>query len=308
MSRPDRPVDKFGFPIPVTFNELPAPRKGFRLPESPGSRRAIGILVGVIVVGLLAAPWLVRKTRGIMAEVYRNRAQDHFFADDLPGALENMDRAVAWRPDDMELLHERAEFRLANHDLDGALSDANVMLAESKNYAPGYALRSMIHHRRGENAEAIQDATAAINNSPATDPSHWNTRAYYRALAGVELNEALEDIQHALKLDRDEPAFLDTRGYVFYKLGNYAEALLDFNKAIQECESVQKEFEEQMAQTINPLEIKFFERRIKLLNENLAVMYHHRGETQQQLGNSQEAKDDSEVARKLGYDPDKGIE
>jgi hypothetical protein len=60
MSRPDRPVDKFGFPIPVTFDEGPAPRKGFRLPESPGSRRALGVLVGVVIVGLLVGPWLVR--------------------------------------------------------------------------------------------------------------------------------------------------------------------------------------------------------------------------------------------------------
>ena len=315
MSRPDRPVDKFGFPIPVTFHEPPAPRKGFRLPESPHSRRVIGILAGVVVIGILVAPWFVRKTRGIMAEMYRNRAHDQMIEGDLPGALENLDRAVAWRPGDMKLLHERAQVRLANHDLDGALADANTVLADSKKFTLGYLLRGTIHRRRGENLEAIQDATEAVKNSQDRDPMPLNARAYFRALANKDLNEALVDIQNALKLKGDDPAYLDTRGYVFYKLDKPAEALADFDQAIVSCEQTKKEkderrkaFESLGNQRFELEEFQKLEFDLKALDENLAVMYHHRGETHEKLGNAQESKDDLEMAQKLGYDPDKGIE
>jgi thioredoxin-like negative regulator of GroEL len=45
----------------------------------------------------------------------------------------------------------------------------------------------------------------------------------------------------------------------------------------------------------------------KELRTGLAVMYHHRGEVQQALGNADAAKGDFEKASAYGYNPDQGV-
>jgi tetratricopeptide (TPR) repeat protein len=58
--------------------------------------------------------------------------------------------------------------------------------------------------------------------------------AYYRSLANVELEDALKDIDKAMAEIPDEPALLDTKAWVLYRLKRYAEALILIDKALEE--------------------------------------------------------------------------
>ncbi len=82
---------------------------------------------------------------------------------------------------------------------------------------------------------ALEALHLALDES-STDPSVLNQFAYYRALARVELNQALEDINVALKINENEPALRDTRAWVLFQLGRPEEALADANFAVEATE------------------------------------------------------------------------
>lgn len=63
-----------------------------------------------------------------------------------------------------------------------------------------------------------------------------NSLAYNRALAGIELDEALKDIERAIELDGPLPELLDTQAWVLHRLGRNEEALPLINKAVEGAE------------------------------------------------------------------------
>jgi predicted Zn-dependent protease len=50
---------------------------------------------------------------------------------------------------------------------------------------------------------------------------------------GVKLNESLKQIQKAVDLDPQNYAFLDSLGWVYFKLGQYTQATLNLQKAVE---------------------------------------------------------------------------
>lgn len=59
-----------------------------------------------------------------------------------------------------------------------------------------------------------------------------NNLAYLYAEDGVMLQQALRLARNAVMFDPDNPVFLDTLGWVHYRLGNYAEARVQLEKAV----------------------------------------------------------------------------
>ncbi len=68
------------------------------------------------------------------------------------------------------------------------------------------------------------------------DPLANNQIAYMRALAGVDLEEALADVDKALESQQNE-SFLDTKAWVLHRLGRDEEALEVIDEAMKEIES-----------------------------------------------------------------------
>ena len=68
------------------------------------------------------------------------------------------------------------------------------------------------------------------------DPLANNQIAYMRALAGVDLEEALADVDKALESQQNE-SFLDTKAWVLHRLGRNEEALEVLDEAMKEIES-----------------------------------------------------------------------
>jgi tetratricopeptide (TPR) repeat protein len=67
------------------------------------------------------------------------------------------------------------------------------------------------------------------------DPHHvlaMNNLAYLYAEDGIMLPQALRLARNAVMLEPDNPVFLDTLGWVHYRLGNYAEARIQLEKAV----------------------------------------------------------------------------
>lgn len=60
-----------------------------------------------------------------------------------------------------------------------------------------------------------------------------NYRCWMRATSNRELREALADCNHALDISRDNPDVLDSRGLVYIRLGDFKDAIRDYDSALR---------------------------------------------------------------------------
>ena len=63
-------------------------------------------------------------------------------------------------------------------------------------------------------------------------PTALNGRCWSRALAGQQLDLALRDCDAALRARPKTPAFLDSRGLVELRRGDFAKAIADYDAAL----------------------------------------------------------------------------
>lgn len=302
MSPTSPQLDKHGFPIPATF-EPPRERRP-RRGVSPRAALLIALLVGGALTILGTRSFWKARLDDAVAEYYERRGRERQLLDDLPGALTDLDAAAAWAPDRISVYYWRASARLEAHDVEGSLRDCNRLL-ELNEFPDAYALRCQAHQRLQKHEEAIADANRFVALAGEDDPYPLNTRAYVRALAGRELPEALQDVERAIELAGPVSAFLDTRGYVLFLLGQNEQALTDLDQALEQAEKEKKSMLEMARlQRLAPSAVGRIERSA---NESLAVLYHHRAEIRKALGRQSEAQVDFQAAEQLGYNPAKGV-
>ena len=107
------------------------------------------------------------------------------------------------------------------------------------------------------------------------DPNHAQTLnylGYMWADLGLKLQESLRMITKALEIDGENPAYLDSYGWVLYKLGRYEEAETHIKRAIE------------------------------LMDDQDSVLFDHLAEVCMSLGRSEEAR--ANWKRALQLDPD----
>jgi tetratricopeptide (TPR) repeat protein len=87
----------------------------------------------------------------------------------------------------------------------------------------------------GEYAEASAqyDLWIAAHPDDNRRPVALNGRCWANALAGKALDRALKDCNAALSLRPHTPGFLDSRGLVRVRLGDYPKAIADYDEALK---------------------------------------------------------------------------
>src|SRR5690606_37387474 len=120
--------------------------------------------------------------------------------------------------------------------------------------------------------EALDDANRAVELYPS--PATLNHRAYSRAVLNQQLEEGLVDIDQAIaQTSGKDAAFIDTRGYLLYRLGRNEEALKEMNEAIRLMQPLRRS----LLRPFDGLDRREYE-------HSMAVMYHHRGLIYEKLG------------------------
>jgi len=87
-----------------------------------------------------------------------------------------------------------------------------------------------IYARTGRWEEAVKEKREALRLAPGS-AQYLNGLAYTYAKQGTNLPEALMMIDRALRVSPDDPAFLETRGYILFRMGRLDEALDLIRKA-----------------------------------------------------------------------------
>jgi len=63
-----------------------------------------------------------------------------------------------------------------------------------------------------------------------------NNYSYSLIQRNIRIDEALEMVSRALEIDPDNGAYLDTKGWIYYKMGQYQDALHYIQKAVEQRE------------------------------------------------------------------------
>ena len=91
--------------------------------------------------------------------------------------------------------------------------------------------RSMINEKLG-NLDAVESDLRAILQQDANNVSALNALGYTLANGTERYDEALELIQHAIRIKPNDPAIRDSLGWVLFKRGDYAEAIVQLRAAM----------------------------------------------------------------------------
>ena len=122
---------------------------------------------------------------------------------------------------------------LSKHSL---YDNAEAVLTEALNQLPSstkllYA-RAMINEKRDFIELTEHDLRAILRHEP-NNATALNALGYTLADRTTRYQEALELISQALNITPDDPAVIDSMGWVQYRLGNYEEALLRLREAMK---------------------------------------------------------------------------
>lgn len=98
-----------------------------------------------------------------------------------------------------------------------------------------YYQYAVLHERTGNLDEAETLFRKAMDmGAPATVASAQNYIAYMWAERGEKLDMALELIQQALQTEPDNPAYIDTLGWIYYMMGHYEKARVQLTLASEQ--------------------------------------------------------------------------
>ncbi len=102
--------------------------------------------------------------------------------------------------------------------------------------AQAYAAIGFIMDRLGDFKKAVMNLYRAVEIDPKNANAH-NSLGYIFTEANLNLEEALKECKTAVALDKNNPAYLDSLGWVCYKQGKISQAKSYLNKAHKKAPS-----------------------------------------------------------------------
>ncbi|MFO0903570.1 MAG: tetratricopeptide repeat protein [Pirellulales bacterium] len=268
--------------------------------------RRWGSLVALCVVGLVvAAPLLYKQAPREMARWHQAAALEHYLDGDFAKARESLTQSLAWRPDNPDAFLLLATWEREGGRYDEALAACEQALAFGASPIRLYLERSQVYQHLGRWEEGLGDwkLLAEEVEDGETNPLVLNGRAYARALANVELDAGMRDIERALQQAGGNAAMLDTRGYLHYRLGNLDAALDDMNKAIEGAEKELAEGATEATQVDRAAaDARVAERAQKERRRSLAVLHYHRLLVLEKQMATEAADKDRARIKELGFD------
>ena len=196
--------------------------------------------------------------------LYHYAARAHLNGKRLAEAAEDYRAVLALTPEDLDAIVGLMRVHIAQgeidqaqtllvHALDALEGPAELYVALGILYreaqAPQEAIRAFERAiaKRADYAQAYfylgsqldqlgrrVDARAQLHRTIALDPNHadaLNYLGYLDAEEGVNLSEAKGLIERALALDPDNGAYVDSLGWVYYKMGRLEDAITQLERA-----------------------------------------------------------------------------
>ena len=157
---------------------------------------------------------------------------------DVKGAEEVARQLMALDPSNIQGLHALSAALVARRDYKSVVELLTPLSKDVKARAKGREsdaalLLSQLAHAHtelGQHDQAIAVLTAAVANDPTSAPA-LNSLGYTLADRGERLPEAIGYIERALKVEPENPSYIDSLGWALFKQGRFEEAEPHLQKA-----------------------------------------------------------------------------
>ena len=167
-------------------------------------------------------------------EFLRQRAELHARMRAPNKALEDLDRLIAAKSDDVDARLMRAGLRRSQDHKADVRGDVDAAAAAASRTSDRRLIIASIYADLGAYPQSIAqyDLWIAAHPDDSRRPMALNGRCWARALSGVDLALALKDCNAALSARPHTPSFLDSRGLVRVRMGDYAKAIADYDEVL----------------------------------------------------------------------------
>jgi tetratricopeptide (TPR) repeat protein len=163
---------------------------------------------------------------------YRDRGRIRMAKGDRAGALLDFTKVVALAPMDPISFLDRAKLYGVLGDFKAALNDAGEAVRLKPDLLTAISVRGQLKIAAGQLADGLQDLNDYVRLS-ANAPDSLNVRCWERAKLGQGLDLALADCDGAVGQRPGVAAYLDSRGFVRFRRGDYESAIADLDRALE---------------------------------------------------------------------------
>lgn len=132
--------------------------------------------------------------------------------------------------DQKQILLTEIDILIELNDLEKALESCNRVIEVLPNDGDFLYARSVINAMLSKFPAAERDLRLVINIDP-NNANALNALGFILTIQPTRINEALPFIQQAMGISPNNPAFMDTLGWYYYKSGNTADAIAMLEKA-----------------------------------------------------------------------------
>lgn len=150
---------------------------------------------------------------------------------DFSGAVEDMDRAVAMRPDSAGAILDRAFLRGLSGDVEGSMEDYDRGLSLDPKRVDAYVSRAFVKASRGDREGTMRDFESAIRLKPDSFDVYTN-RASAKVMLG-DLKGAVEDYTEVLRRDPGNVSARLGRGVIRFRSGEFPGAVDDCSEVLR---------------------------------------------------------------------------
>lgn len=261
------------------------------LVRPPPRKRRWWVYLSVMVV--IVVPWAYLEFPREMARWHVAAALEHHEAGDLIGALKSLDTARQW-----DAKGQDEFFR-------DAIQSWNQEIQRQPFRSDLYLQRGSVYHLFGHHEEALNDCAKAVQLLTSQMSTSLNGLAYARALSKSNLDQALDEINQAIRLLGPNAAMLDTRGYLYFLKGEHGSARKDLDASVEMMEAEYKALLAELQPEVKTTNIQRqrLEQRRASLASTIAVIRYHRSQTYDALQLTAEAEQDRQRIRELGATP-----
>jgi tetratricopeptide (TPR) repeat protein len=279
-------------------------------PHHPPSGRWFTLLSVSAVIALVMGPVVYLGLPGEISRWYVAAAMELQLDGETDKAIQRLEIAESWSPDNPVLYTYRGDWKLEEGDYRGSIQEYKRALQMNKSYTNALVQRSQALQHLGRHDEAIADWKTLLEDHSfgfsGRRAMFLNGLAYAQALGNTELDAALENVEEAVRLVGQDGAILDTRGFIHYLRGDLESAIADLDLAVKKIEAG---FKPQLRdhETRQYVDRRTAEANLRKAAQSVAVIHYHRALVYDALGKPGEAETDRRRVRELGFEPDDNL-